>query len=62
MEKPYPAPADPHKIIKSLEWLNEDVVQTMQKQYVYFLIFFSISPILYTKKYMTGQQTKRPFE
>ncbi|XP_031619645.1 putative fatty acyl-CoA reductase CG5065 [Contarinia nasturtii] len=32
MEKPYPAPADPHRIIKSIEWLDEDIVHTMTKQ------------------------------
>lgn len=29
MEKPYPPPADPHKIIKAIEWLDNDVVNAM---------------------------------
>lgn len=34
MEKPYAPPADPHKIIKSIEWLDDEVVDAMTKQYV----------------------------
>lgn len=34
MEKPYPPAADPHKIIKTIEWLEEDVVESMTKKYV----------------------------
>ncbi|EDS25727.1 conserved hypothetical protein [Culex quinquefasciatus] len=26
LEKPYPPPADPHKVIKAIEWLEDDVV------------------------------------
>lgn len=29
LEKPYPPPADPHKIIKCVEWLDDDVVNAM---------------------------------
>lgn len=36
MEKPYAPPADPHKIIRSIEWLDEDVVNAMTKQYVLY--------------------------
>ncbi|XP_033179622.1 putative fatty acyl-CoA reductase CG5065 isoform X2 [Bombus vosnesenskii] len=28
-EKPYPPPADPHKIIKCVEWMDDDVVEAM---------------------------------
>ncbi|KAL7291031.1 hypothetical protein TKK_0015169 [Trichogramma kaykai] len=28
-EKPYPPPADPHKIIKCVEWMEDDVVEAM---------------------------------
>ena len=28
-EKPYPPPADPHKIIKTVEWMEDDVVEAM---------------------------------
>ena len=28
-EKPYPPPADPHKIIKLVEWMEDDVVEAM---------------------------------
>ncbi|XP_069702748.1 fatty acyl-CoA reductase 1-like [Periplaneta americana] len=31
-EKLYPPPADPHKIIKCVEWLEEDVVNAMTKK------------------------------
>lgn len=34
MEKPYPPPADPHKIIKSVEFLDDDVVNAMTKRFV----------------------------
>lgn len=34
MEKPYAPPANPHKIIKSIEWLDEEIVDAMTKQYV----------------------------
>ena len=28
-EKPYAPPADPHKIIKAVEWMDEEVVDSM---------------------------------
>ncbi|KAK2580056.1 hypothetical protein KPH14_012340 [Odynerus spinipes] len=28
-EKPYPPPADPHKIIKCVEWMDDDVVESI---------------------------------
>ncbi|XP_046616963.1 putative fatty acyl-CoA reductase CG5065 [Neodiprion virginianus] len=28
-EKPYPPPADPHKVIKCVEWMEDDVVEAM---------------------------------
>lgn len=28
-EKPYPPPADPHKIIKCVEWMEDHVVEAM---------------------------------
>lgn len=28
-ERPYPPPADPHKIIKCVEWMDDDVVEAM---------------------------------
>lgn len=28
-EKPYPPPADPHKIIKCVEWMDDEVVESM---------------------------------
>ncbi|XP_066144968.1 putative fatty acyl-CoA reductase CG5065 [Euwallacea fornicatus] len=31
-EKPYPPPADPHKVIKTVEWLNEDIIGAMTPQ------------------------------
>jgi fatty acyl-CoA reductase len=31
-EKLYPSPADPHKIIKCVEMLEEDVINTMTKK------------------------------
>lgn len=32
MEKPYDPPADPHKIIKSVEYLEENEVEAMTKR------------------------------
>lgn len=32
MEKPYAPPADPHKIIKAIEWLDNDVVNAMTEK------------------------------
>uniref|UniRef100_A0A182HM10 Fatty acyl-CoA reductase n=1 Tax=Anopheles arabiensis TaxID=7173 RepID=A0A182HM10_ANOAR len=32
LEKPYPPPADPHKVIKAVEWLEEGVVDGMTKK------------------------------
>ncbi|KAK0166937.1 hypothetical protein PV327_004403 [Microctonus hyperodae] len=31
-EKPYPPPADPHKIIKCVEWMDDDVVEAMTEK------------------------------
>ncbi|XP_055606767.1 putative fatty acyl-CoA reductase CG5065 [Uranotaenia lowii] len=31
-EKPYPPPADPHKVIKAIEWLEDDVVDGMTRK------------------------------
>lgn len=31
-EKPYDPPHDPHKVIKSVEWLDEKVVDAMTKK------------------------------
>jgi fatty acyl-CoA reductase len=31
-EKLYPSPADPHKIIKCIEWLEDEVVEAMTKK------------------------------
>jgi fatty acyl-CoA reductase len=31
-EKVYPAPADPHKIIKCVEWLEDEVVTAMTQK------------------------------
>nr|XP_033326343.1 putative fatty acyl-CoA reductase CG5065 [Megalopta genalis] len=28
-EKPYPPPADPHKVIKYVEWMDDDVIEAM---------------------------------
>ncbi|XP_050315779.1 fatty acyl-CoA reductase 1 [Anthonomus grandis grandis] len=28
-EKPYPPPADPHKVIKTIEWLQDDVLESI---------------------------------
>lgn len=28
-EKAYPPPADPHKVIKCVEWMDDDVVEAM---------------------------------
>ncbi|XP_033326343.2 putative fatty acyl-CoA reductase CG5065 [Megalopta genalis] len=28
-EKPYPPPADPHKVIKCIEWMDDDVIEAM---------------------------------
>ncbi|KXJ72562.1 hypothetical protein RP20_CCG017698 [Aedes albopictus] len=32
MEKPYPPPADPHKVIKAVEWLEDDIVDGITKK------------------------------
>lgn len=44
-EKPYPPPADPHKIINTVENLEEDVVQSMTKQYVAGVVLILINQI-----------------
>ncbi|XP_043274173.1 fatty acyl-CoA reductase 1 [Venturia canescens] len=31
-EKPYPPPADPHKIIKCVEWMDDEVVEAMTEK------------------------------
>lgn len=28
-ERPYPPPADPHQTIKSIEWMNSDIVESI---------------------------------
>lgn len=34
LEKPYPPPADPHKVIKAIEWLEDDVVDGITSKWV----------------------------
>ncbi|XP_066255909.1 fatty acyl-CoA reductase 1 [Euwallacea similis] len=31
-EKPYPPPADPHKVIETIEWLSEDIIDAITPQ------------------------------
>lgn len=31
-EKPYPPPADPHKVISAIEWMDDDVVEAMTEK------------------------------
>lgn len=31
MEKPYPAPTDPHKIIRAIEWMDDDVANSITR-------------------------------
>lgn len=40
MEKPYPPPADPHKVIKAVEWLEDDVVDGITSKYVLVNVLF----------------------
>jgi len=36
-EKAYPPPADPHKIIQSMEMLDEPFVETISKEWVFVI-------------------------
>ncbi len=31
-ERPYPPPADPHNIIKCMEWMSDEVAESMTKK------------------------------